>query len=46
LSKEAHVDYYRCPRCAHVWATEKNSATVVRHVSALARPRIASASID
>jgi ssDNA-binding Zn-finger/Zn-ribbon topoisomerase 1 len=25
-SKDAHVDYYRCPICGHVWAHQKGNA--------------------
>ena len=29
LSKDAHVNYYRCERCGHVWTLPKGETDVV-----------------
>jgi len=34
VSKDSWVDYYRCPRCGHVWSTEKGEETFRTHVTA------------
>jgi hypothetical protein len=31
----AHVNYYRCERCGHVWTTTKDGARIVHHVTPL-----------
>jgi hypothetical protein len=35
VSQDAVVDYYRCPRCGHVWSTEKGKETFSKHVTPL-----------
>jgi hypothetical protein len=34
-SKDALVDYYACPDCAHVWNVSKRDPTQVTHVTPL-----------
>jgi hypothetical protein len=32
-SQFAHVNYYRCANCAHVWTTPKDDPTRITHVT-------------
>jgi len=34
-SRDASVNYYRYPACAHVWTVAKNDPTLIRHVTPL-----------
>jgi hypothetical protein len=34
-SQLAAVTYYRCPKCAHVWAIRKDDPTHIQHVTPL-----------
>ena len=34
LSREAHVDYFRCEECGHVWTVSKDGKKLVSHVTA------------
>ena len=38
-SQYANVNYYRCPKCAHVWTVAKDDPTQVTHVTPLP-PRV------
>ncbi len=33
VSDHAHVNYYRCPACGHVWTTTKDGAVILSHVT-------------
>jgi uncharacterized Zn finger protein len=33
----AHVNYYRCGECAHVWTTDKKTHEILTHVTPLTR---------
>ena len=37
-STDAHVYYFRCPRCGHVWTTDRDNAGFIRHVTPLTKP--------
>jgi rubredoxin len=34
-SSFAHVNYYRCSQCGHVWTTPKSDPTNITHVTPL-----------
>lgn len=34
----AHVNYYRCGECGHVWTTDKKTNEIVSHVTPLRKP--------
>jgi DNA-directed RNA polymerase subunit RPC12/RpoP len=34
-SKDASVDYYRCPNCNHIWTVNKLDSSKVTHVTPL-----------
>lgn len=34
-SKQAAVNYYRCPQCGHVWTISKDDPARVEHVTPL-----------
>jgi uncharacterized Zn finger protein len=34
-SEDAAVNYYRCPKCGHVWTVDKIDPTRVEHVTPL-----------
>ena len=38
-SEIAHVNYYRCPKCAHVWTVAKDDPTRLTHITPLP-PRV------
>jgi hypothetical protein len=35
VSKDALVNYYRCPNCHHVWTIDKTDSTKITHVTPL-----------
>ena len=35
-SEYAHVNYYRCEGCSHIWTTSKKDGSLVTHVTPLA----------
>ena len=37
-SKEAHVNYYRCNSCGHIWTIHKQDPSRVTHVTRLPEP--------
>ena len=41
-SQDAHVNYYRCQSCGHIWTTTKDGSAIVRHVTPLRLPPVAS----
>jgi len=34
-SKVAHVNYYRCGECAHVWTADKRTHAILTHITPL-----------
>ena len=38
-SKKAAVNYYRCEHCGHVWTTEKDGRTIVKHITPLTKTK-------
>jgi hypothetical protein len=38
-SEWAHVTYYICDLCSHVWTTDKESGHIVAHVTVLSEMR-------
>jgi uncharacterized Zn finger protein len=34
-SKIAHVNYFRCDSCGHIWTTSKQDGSLVNHITPL-----------
>ena len=35
MSEHMYVNYYRCETCKHIWTTDKETHTLIHHVTPL-----------